>query len=109
MSERVKKINEVIKKELSLLISKEVDFQSEVIATVTNVETSKDLCQAKIFVSVFPTERLVFVLKILNKNAYILHKALNKKMFIRRIPKLIFQEEKRGQQGLRINQILDQL
>lgn len=109
MSERIKKVNEVLKRELGKIVLKEIDLPSGVLVTLIKVETSKDLGQSKVFVSVFPVKETESVLGILNKETYNLHQSLNKVLFIRRVPKIRFVEEKQLQKVQKVNEILDKL
>lgn len=109
MSDRIKKINETIKQELGMIILREVDFPEGILVTVAKTDTTRDLQECKVLISVFPETEMDKTLKILQKHAYILHQELNKKLFIRRVPKLIFRKEKENQKELEINQLLDSL
>ncbi|MFC1629913.1 ribosome-binding factor A [Patescibacteria group bacterium] len=57
MSQRIQRINEVIKEEISKILLKEIDFPREILVTVTRVDTSSDLRQAKVFISCYPEGR----------------------------------------------------
>lgn len=90
MVQRLLRINQLIKKEISQLILKEIDFGSNLV-TVTQVETSPDLSQSKVAISVLPTENSESVLAVLGKNIYQLQQMLNKKLKLKKVPKLIFE------------------
>jgi len=106
MVERIKKVNEFLKRELSKIILKEFDFPHGIFLTITDVETSKNMGESKVFVSVFPekeTERCLWVLK---KNIYHLQQILNKKLKTRIVPKIIFIENKKLKQAQKVEEIL---
>ena len=106
---RIKKINGSLQRELGRIILKEIDLSNHILVTLTKVETSKDLSQCKVFVSVFPGKDTKNVLKILRGASYNLHQRLNKILFIRKVPKLEFFEEKQLPKVQRIDEILDSL
>ena len=90
---RLAKLNEVIKEELAKIIAKEIDLPKGVLATIVGSTIDKNLIQAEIFVSVIPQQETEFVMNIFNSKAYFLHQLLNKKIKIRRIPKIKFLPE----------------
>jgi ribosome-binding factor A len=53
---RLDRVNQLIKEEVSMLLQRELKDPRLGFVTVTDVETTKDLRQAKIFVSVLGTE-----------------------------------------------------
>ncbi|HEX67559.1 MAG TPA: ribosome-binding factor A, partial [bacterium] len=64
-SRRLPRVNSLLKEEIANILLKEIDFPKEVLVTVTRVECSPDLRQAKIYVSVIPKEKKERVFKIL--------------------------------------------
>lgn len=108
-SNRIKKINNLIREELGKIISKEIDFPNDIIVTLTRVETTKDLAESKIFISCYPSQKLKEILKILKKEIYFIQKMLNKKLVMRKIPKIQFLEEKKTIEAGRIEEILERL
>ena len=65
--ERIQRVNQLIKKELSQIILREVNFPQSVLVTITRVEASRNLIQAKIYISVMPEEQSPQVLDVLAK------------------------------------------
>ena len=109
MSKRIQRVNQLIKKEISQLLLREVEFPADTLVTVTRVETSADLKESNIWVSVIPEERQKRILQILNKNIYILQQKLNKRLKMRPIPRIKFLEEKKTREAGRIEEILEEL
>lgn len=105
MSERIKRINELFRQEVSKLLIKDVDFDSAFV-TITDVDTSPNLQQSKIRISVFPAEKSELVLDIISKNIFHLQKSLNKKLYMRPVPKMIFEIDKIEAHAQRIEEIL---
>lgn len=106
---RVEKVNSLIKKELGKIILKEIDLPPEILLTITRVEASSNLFQAKVFVSVMPEEKTEEIFKILNQNIFSLQQRLNKKLKMRPVPKISFVKEKRTVEAGRIEEILEKL
>lgn len=109
MSKRIQRINQLFKKEISQILLKEVDFPKNTLVTVTRVETSVDLNQAKVFLSVMPESKLSNVFQILNRQIYHLQQILNKRLKMRPIPRIKFLEEKKTTEAGRIEEILEKL
>lgn len=109
MSNRILKVNEVIKEELSNLLLKEVDFAPDILVTITRADTSKDLGQTKIYLSVLPTEKSNQVLKKLEKEVFNLQKILNKRLDMRPVPKIRFEIDQSIKHAERIEELLKEI
>jgi len=108
-SKRIPRVNQLIKKELSQIIKREVDFSPDVLVTLTRVDTSPDLEETKIFISTLPDKKEKIILEILNKNIYRLQQMLNQRLRMRPIPRIQFVEEKEIIQAGRVEEILIKL
>jgi len=109
MVERIPRVNRLIREELSQILLKEVDFPENVLVTVTRVETSPDLNQAKAYISVMPAQRSEEVLNILNRTIYFIQQKLNKKLNMRPLPRLLFSKEEKTREAGRIEEILEKI
>ncbi|MBZ9572898.1 30S ribosome-binding factor RbfA [Patescibacteria group bacterium] len=108
-SQRIKKVNEVIKKELGRIILKEIGFPRNILVTLTEVETTKDLRECKVFVSVVPEKETINVLKTLGKEIYDLQQILNQRLEMRPVPKIRFLEDKEFKEAQKVEKILDRI
>jgi len=106
---RIEKVNSLIQEELGKIILKEIEFPQGSLVTLTRVETSIDLANARIYIAVLPQDNLKRVLEILGKMVFVLQKSLNKKLRMRPIPKIRFVEEKRTGEAANIESILAQI
>ena len=109
MTNRIQRVNQLIKKELALVLLREVDFPEKTLVTLTRVETSVDLQQAKIYISAIPENQILRVLQVLNSQIYRLQQSLNKRLKMKQIPRIKFAEEKETRQAGRIEEILEEL
>ena len=109
MSQKIAQINELLKREVSGILLKEESFDRNVLVTVTRVATTVDLAEAKVFISVIPEDQRKEVLYSLRKDIYIIQQKLNKKLCLRKIPKIVFYEEKSVEQAARIEELLEGL
>lgn len=91
MSHRIEQINELLKSHLGEIFSREIDFKPEVFITITRVETSADLRQAKVFVSVFPETEEAYALRTIGHEKRKLQKELYAKLYMKPLPRLFFE------------------
>lgn len=93
MSHRTEKVNELLKQEVSKLIHQEIEIENTWV-TVTDVDTSPDLSQAKVKITVMPDQKTEEALTIIQKNIGPLQRKLNRKLSMRWVPYLIFEIDK---------------
>lgn len=109
MKKRIQQVNQLIKEELSQIILREIEFPPGTIVTLTRVETSVDLEQVKVYISVMPERRRSEVLKILNRQIYELQQKLNQRLRMRPIPRINFVGEKETAEAGRIEELLEKI
>jgi len=109
MRERIQRVNHLIRNELAKIISKEIEFPPDVLVTLTRVQTTKDLAQSQVFISVMPEKKIEEILKILKKEIYFLQKKLDRILRMRVVPKIIFLKEEKMVEAGKIEKILADL
>lgn len=109
MINRVEKVNQNIKRELSEIIEREQDFKNKAIVTLTRVETSGNLIQSKVWISVIPDEYQKEVLDALKKKVYDIQQEINKRLRMRPVPKIKFLTEEETKKAARIEEILKKI
>jgi ribosome-binding factor A len=116
MSNRVERVNSLLYRELSKIIQQDIEFslpagrQAEgVLVTLSRVECTANLIEAKVYISVFPEENSEKIMKILNKLIYGIQQKVNKKLKMRPIPKIIFVSDNGGAKAGRVEELLAQL
>ena len=111
MSHRIERVNNLIRRELSELIQREVkDPRLDAFVSVTEVITSPDLKYAKVYVScVSGKQEEQKILGVLSSAAGFLRTELAKKIKLRRIPELSFRWDDSIEHGDRILRLLDQV
>jgi translation initiation factor IF-2 len=108
MSQRIKKVNELLKQEISQLLLREIDF-GNILVTITNVETSADLRQTKIKISVMPAEKGEQVLQIIKRDIFNLQQVLNKRLNMRPVPKIRFEIDQAEIKAQRMEEIFQKM
>ena len=109
MSKRIPRVNQLIKKELGRILLREIDFPIDFLVTVTKVETSVNLNQAKAYISVMPERQTTRVLQILNRQIYDIQQKINRRLKMRPVPQIKFLSEKTTGEAGRIEEILEEL
>ena len=109
MSRRTERVNELIRDELSDLLLREVnDPRLSGLISITRVEVTPDLFNARIFVSIMkpPAEQAEGV-RALNAAASFFHRELKSRIQMRRIPFLVFKQDTSIEEGARVLSLLD--
>ncbi|MDQ0193445.1 30S ribosome-binding factor RbfA [Paenibacillus wynnii] len=107
---RAGRVGEQIKKELSLLIQKELKDPRIGFVTVTGVDVTNDLSQAKVYLSVLgDDEQKANSLKAIEKAHGFLRSELGKAIRLRHTPELIFKTDESVAYGSHIEKLLGQI
>jgi ribosome-binding factor A len=107
---RVGRVGEQIKKELSMIFLSEFKDPRLGFVTVTGVEVTNDLSQAKVYLSVLGTEeQKEATLKALGKGSGFLRGELGRRIRLRQTPELIFKFDSSVEYGSKIEEILQKI
>ncbi|OBR66820.1 ribosome-binding factor A [Paenibacillus oryzae] len=107
---RVGRVSEQIKKELSQIIQAELKDPRIGFITVTGVEATSDLSQARIYLSVLGNdEQKEATLKALASATGFLRSELGKRMKLRHTPELLFKFDSSIEYGSRIESLLESI
>lgn len=109
MSKRIQRVNQLIKKEFSQILLREVDFPKDILVTITRVDTSPNLRESKVFISTVPEDKAQRVLKTLNQKIYELQQKINRRLKMRPVPRIKFSEERETAEAGRVEEILEEL
>ena len=109
-SNRLNRINEEIKKELSNIISFELkNPEATGLISVTKVKITPDLKYAKVYVSMLNSESKEKTLNALKKSAGYMRSLIAKRINLRITPELVFEEDDSMEHGMKIDAILKEL
>lgn len=108
MTLRQEKVNELLLEEVSKLIVREVDFPSDIFVTVVKVQVDPALARAKVWVSVLPFSKKLQAIKILKRNRKIIQHKLNKRLYMRHVPKIEFRFDDTEEKAWEVERILDE-
>jgi len=108
MSNRLEKVNSLLEKEISKIVLRDFNFQ-EALVTITHIDATANLIEARAFVSVLPEEKTDKIISILNKGVYSIQQKINKLLNMRPIPKIVFIKDEKIKEAARIEKILETL
>jgi len=108
LSYRTERVNELIRRELVLLLKQEVKDPRLKQVVITDVIVSRDLTSAKVFFSVDADSNKI-VVSLLNKAGGFFRSSLSKTLDLRHTPTLSFIYDTAPNTGARIDDLLSKL
>ena len=110
MSQRTDRLDSQIRQELMELLQREMKDPRVGFATITRVETARDLGSARVWVSVLGTpDEQQAALKALTDAAPWLRRQLGDRLHIRHIPQLVIRHDDSIEAGDRVLRLLNEL
>jgi ribosome-binding factor A len=110
MSHRANRVGEQMKKELSEIIGRKIKDPRIGFVTVTDVQVTGDLQQAKVYISVLgDDEQRENTLKGLAKAKGFIRSEIGQRIRLRKTPEIIFEFDESIDYGNRIETLLHQL
>ena len=109
MKHRLLRVNELLKRELSAIIPRELTFEGALV-TLNQVDVTPDLKHAHAYVSVLGKEgEARAAMAKLEENRVILQTALAKSVTLKYTPHLVFHLDDSIERGARVFEILQQI
>lgn len=109
MPDRMRRVNESVRQVLSESVLELKDPRIGFV-TVTGVDTSSDLRQARVYVSVLGSKRnRERTLAGLNAAHSVLQARLGRELKLKRTPQLAFEYDPSVERGVRMSQLIDEL
>ena len=107
---RIEKVNEMMKREISVMLLQELRDPRLMFVTVTDVEVSRDLQHARVFYSVLGNEqKLAEVEDALHKAKGYVRRFIGQRITLRYTPEIDFVYDKTVQYSDRIEQTLQDI
>ena len=108
MKHRMLRVNEVVKRELSGIIAREMNFEGALVS-INDVDVASDLKNAHVFVSVLGTEAGESVISKLNSHRATLQAELARHVTMKYTPHLIFRLDNSIERGARVIEIMQEM
>ena len=106
---REKRLNSEFKREIyEILTTKVKDARLTEMFSITEVQTTSDLKQAKVYISIFSMneERKQATFEAIKASAGFVRREISSRMHIRTVPEFTFYLDKKAEYGEKIDQIL---
>lgn len=110
MTQRTRRIDEQLRQEIGEILAREVGDPRIGFATITSVDTTRDLSHAQVWVSVIgqPEERAATLAALGRAMPFVRH-LLGERLRLRRIPELHLRADETAERGTRILQLIADL
>lgn len=108
MTKRIEKVNSLLGQEIGKIISRDFDFTGAIV-TVTRINATPNLIEAKAYISVFPEEKTGNAVELLNHNVRSIQQQINKAVNMRPVPKIFFVRDKTIDEAIRVEKLLKEL
>src|SRR5262245_25122940 len=108
MKHRQLRVNELVKRELSGIIAREINFEG-VLVSINAVDVAADLKTAHVFVSTLGADNGGSVIAKLEEHRPALQAGLSENVVLKYTPHLIFHLDESIKRGARVLEILDDL
>ncbi len=108
MSNRIQKVNSLLEQEISKIIVRDFNFHGALV-TLTHVEATANLIEAKGYISVFPEDKTDNVITVLNKAVFDIQQKINKKLNMRPIPRIKFVKDEITAKAAKIEELLEKI
>lgn len=108
MKHRQLRVNELVKRELSAIITREINFDSALVS-INAVDVAPDLKSAHVFVTVLGAETGAKVIGKLEAHRVALQAELSRHVVLKYTPHLIFHLDESIKRGARVLELLDDL
>ncbi len=107
---RLNRINEELKKEISQIISFELkNPEATGLISVTKVKITPDFKYAKVYISLLNTKNDEKTMEALKQSAGFVRSLLAKRVNLRMTPELVFEQDDSMEYGMKIDSILKDL
>ena len=108
MSNRIEKVNSLLEHEISQILLRDFSFAVNLV-TLTHVDATANLQEARVYISVMPEENTDKVVATLNKGVYDVQQKINKKLFMRPIPRIMFVADTKIEEAARVEELLEKI
>jgi ribosome-binding factor A len=108
MKHRQLRVNELVKRELSGIVAREINFAGALVS-INAVKVSPDLKSAHVFVSILGADNGKGVIDKLEAHRPALQAALSRHVVLKYTPHLIFHLDESIKRGARVLEIMDDL
>lgn len=105
---RTERVRHQLQREIAMILQREIKDPRVSMVTVSDVEVSRDLAYAKVFVTFFQDdpEQVKQALKVLNEASGFIRSLLGKRIKARIVPQLKFEHDASLNEGIRMGKLV---
>ncbi len=103
---RSERVSGQLRRELAKMVQQEIQDPAVGFVSVSDVEVTRDLAHARVFVTVFEEKNAARSIKALNRAAGYLRKRLGQELRIRTVPELHFIHDASVETGARMDELI---
>ena len=103
---RSDRVSGQLRRELAHIIQMEIKDPAVGLVSVSDVEVSRDLAHAKVYVTVFNTDQAADSIRALNKAAGFLRRRLGQELRMRTVPQLHFKHDDSVETGQHMDELI---
>ena len=107
MSKRMERVNELMRREIAAVVQREYEWNGALV-TISEVDVTQDLKEAKVFVSVMAGSRQAVIDK-LNQNHGAIQSLVSKRVVLKNTPILRFRQDTSAERGVDLVNLLDEV
>lgn len=107
---RTERVRHQLQREIAVILQREIKDPRVSMVTVSDVEVSRDLAYAKVFVTIFNDDETEVkqAIKVLNSATGFIRSLLGKRIKARVVPELKFHHDKSLNEGIRMSRLVDE-
>ena len=105
---RAERVSGLLRRELAQMIQREIKDPEVGFVSVSDVEVTRDLAHAKVFVTVFEEDKAETSIKALKRAAGFLRTRLGQDLRMRSVPQLHFHHDNSVETGQKMDSLIDQ-
>lgn len=106
--QRINKVNELLRREISLIFARELEFAKGVVVTISSVEAEPRLEHATVYVSVYPVDKKDATLNVIKKRSPFIQGLLNHRLHMAHIPQLRYAYDARSNELFELDSLIDE-
>lgn len=103
------RVGDLMREEIADILLHKIKDPRIGFVTVTGVDLSDDLRNAKVFISIYKKEEMETTLKAIETAKGFIRREIGKRMTLRYVPELIFKIDKSIEYGEKIDRLLDEI
>ena len=108
MKHRLLRVNKLVKRELSAIIAREINFENALV-TLSHVNVTRDLKKAHVYISILGSEKGAAILEKLEARRPALQAELARHVVFKYTPHLVFHQDDSIERGVRVIEILQKI